>query len=201
MKLPPGEKAVKVACCDESVIVLCESYRVFECSLTPKAKNKTFSEVEYFKGKMINEISGTYKHFFAISEDCQVFGLPSGIEEVNEFTLFESLSKYHVIEASAEFNDSLFLTREGKILGCGWNDNGELRLKSGNKKKAFQPEETKVTSGATFCISGVAASVVFVGVETPPNSPNMKIRKIVSSSQPVKPDEVSELQKSLEMKD
>ena len=112
MKLPPGEKAVKVASGDKSVIVLCESHRVFECSLTPKAKNKTFSEVEYFKGKMINEISGTYKHFLAISEDCQVFGLPSGIEEVNEFTLVESLSKYHVIEASAGLNDSLFLTRE-----------------------------------------------------------------------------------------
>ena len=41
--------------------------------MTSKAINKTFSEVENFKGKKINYISGTREHFFAISEDCQVF--------------------------------------------------------------------------------------------------------------------------------
>ena len=188
-KLPPGEKAVKAACGKKSVIVLCESCRVFECSLTSKTNNNTFSEVKELAGKKINEISGTCDHFFAISEDCQVFGrgdnegcklgLPSDIEEVEEFTLIESLSKYHVIEASAGTVDSLFRTREGQILGCGWNDSGELMLKSGNKEEVYPPEETKVTSGATFCISGAGSSVVFVGVEPPPNSPNMKIRGAV----------------------
>ncbi|KAK8840115.1 hypothetical protein M9Y10_031053 [Tritrichomonas musculus] len=220
VKLPRGEKAVKAACGKESVIVLCESHRVFECSLTSKATNKTFSEVSELSGKKINEISGTCDHFFAISEDCQVFfrgsnvdnmlGLPSDIREVKEFILIESLSKYHVIEASAGTVDSLFRTREGQILGCGWNHYGELMLKSGNKEKVFPPEETKVTSGATFCISGTGNSVVFVGVEPPPNSPNMKIKKFVSSIDPTKTakvaatseaDEVSELRKSLEMKD
>lgn len=48
-------------------------------------------------------------------------------------------------------------------------------LKNENHKKFFPPEETLVTSGATFCISGGFISVVFVGVQPPLNTPNRKI--------------------------
>ena len=117
----------------------------------------------------IKEISGTHEHFLAITNDGRVFargsnefnklGFPESIENVNEFKVIESLRKYNVVEASAGYFDSMFITAEGQILGCGWNDSGELMLKSGNKEEVYPPEETKVTSGATFCISGTGNSV------------------------------------------
>ena len=194
LTLPGGDRAVKAACGDDTVIALGESGRVFECSM--KAAKKSFSEVGELSGIKINEISGIYRHFFAVSDVGQVFGrgnnynsklgMASDIKEIKEFKPIESLSKRQIVEVSAGINDSLFRTSEGKILGCGWNDDGELMLISGNKTNVFPPEDTLVTSGATFCISGCCTSVVFAGVEPPPNTPNRKITSFNSTKQPPK---------------
>ncbi|KAK8883622.1 hypothetical protein M9Y10_042717 [Tritrichomonas musculus] len=156
LSLPGGEKAVKAACGNDTVIVLGESGGVFECSL--KAARKSFSEVQELSGTKINEISGTQDHFFAISSEGKVFGrgsnhsyklgMPGSTYSVDKFTLIESLSKYQIVEASSGAYDSLFITSEGKILGCGWNCYGELMLKS-KKNEVYPPEETEITSGAT----------------------------------------------------
>ena len=94
---------------------------------------------------------------------------------MDKFCVIELLNMYNIFEASAGVNDSLFITSEGNIIGCRWNERFELMLKNENHKKVFPPEETLVTSGATFCISGGFISVVFVGVQPPLNTPNRKI--------------------------
>ena len=101
------ERAVKVACGDDLVIVLGESGRVFEYSLN--AAKMPLEEVSELSGIKINEISGVDDHFFAVSEDGKVFGrwknsqkrfgMPSNIKEMKEFKVIESLSKYHIVEA------------------------------------------------------------------------------------------------------
>ena len=217
LKLPDNEKAVKAACCDQSVIVLSESGNVFECSF--KAKKKSFVKVSELQKTKINDISGTFEHFLAITNDNRVFGrgrngfcrlgFPESIENVNEFEVIESLSKYNVVEAMAGYFDSMFITAEGQILGCGWNPFGELMLKR-KKSNVYPPEETSITSGGTFCISAIHASVAFVDVKPPPNTPNRKIAKFSASKTPrndsekvikASTDEISKLRKSLELKD
>ena len=69
-----------------------ESGRVFECRLG--GRKKSFSEVVELSGIKINEISGIYEHFFAVSEDRRVFGrgdngdnrlgMPSDIEKLKQ---------------------------------------------------------------------------------------------------------------------
>ena len=183
LSLPDCDKAVKAACGDDSVIVVGESGRVFECRLG--GRKKSFSEVVELSGIKINEISGTSKHFFAVSEDRRVFGrgdnlynrlgIPSDIKQLSKFELIESMNKYHVVEAFAGVWDSFFKTSEGEIFGCGWNCYRELMLKDSYIFNVYPPAETTITRDVTFCIIGNFKSVVFLGVEPPPNTPNRKI--------------------------
>lgn len=109
LSLPGCDKAAKAACGRNSVIVLGESGRVFECRL--EAIKKSFTEVVELSGIKIKGISGTHEHFFAVSEDGRVFGrgsnefnrlgIPSDIKELNEFEVIKSMNKYHVVEAFA----------------------------------------------------------------------------------------------------
>lgn len=208
LSFPDGEKAVKAAFIDESLIVLSESGRVFECSL--EAVNKSFSEVIELRGTKITEISGTFEHIFCISNKGQIFGrgsnqyselgLPSDMKKVDKFVVIESLLKYNVVEAYAGLNHSLFRTSEGKIVGCGFNYSDDLMIKSGNKKRIYPPEETLITNGATFCITGNLLSVVFVGIPPPINTPNRKIEpKLFNDIEKVTKitDEVNELRKQV----
>lgn len=214
LNLPGSEKAVKLACCDESVIALSENGRVYECSL--KSKKKSFIEVKELSKIKINEISGTSNHFLAIAIDGSVYGrgsnnrgklgIPDDVGDLEEFKVINSLSKYKIVDASAGNFDSLFRTSEGKIIGCGWNVFDELMIPSNDR--SCMPTETLITKGATFCISGSHTSIVFVDVEPPPNTPNRKIVKFPSSTSGLPPrtktgstDEITELRKLLEMKD
>ncbi|KAK8895320.1 hypothetical protein M9Y10_023768, partial [Tritrichomonas musculus] len=219
LSLPDGDRAVKVACCDESVIVLGESGRVFECSL--KTANNSFSEVCELSGINIKEISGVYNHFFAVSEDGKVFGrgnndnnrlgMPNGIKDVKEFKVVESLNKYHIVEAFAGYSESLFKTLDGKFFGCGSNSCGHLMLKDVNKRNVYPPLKTTITRDATFCILGNSKSAAFYGVDPPPNTPNRKVsqfsetinpRKIskkVSTKTKDEPKNIQELLKQLEL--
>ena len=182
LSLPDCDKAVKAACGDDSVIVVGESGRVFECRLG--GRKKSFSEVVELSGIKINEISGTSKHFFAVSEDGRVFGrgdnlynrlgIPSDIKQLSKFELIESMNKYHVVEAFAGVWDSFFKTSEGKIFGCGWNCYRELMLKDSYIFNVYPPAETTITRDVTFCILGNCKSVVFLGVEPPPNTQKPK---------------------------
>lgn len=187
ISLPRGEKAVQVACCDESVIVLSNNGRVFEASLTNN-KRLFFSGIVDFIGVKIVGISGTHNHFLAVSSEGFVFGrgsnsqgrlcFESNIEKVDKFTVISSLRKYRIKSAFAGYSHSLFQTFEGQVIAGGDNYNGNLLLdRQPNEEDFFSPVETVVKKGATFCITGWNLSVVFVDCEPPPNMPNSFITK------------------------
>ena len=202
LSLPDGEKAIKVACGD-TIFVLSQTGRVFRYSL--ETSDEPFVEVKELLGIKINEISGTRSHFFAISDDGRVFGLGSNEngklgmpKDADHFEVIKSFGKHKVIEAFAGNRHSLFLTSEGKVLSCGFNYCGELMLGNPQTTSIHTPKETLITSNATFCISGSLVSAVFVGVEPPPNMPNMKIKPTDTSTGK---DEITILKKMLESKE
>ncbi|KAK8857530.1 hypothetical protein M9Y10_015935 [Tritrichomonas musculus] len=184
--LPFNEKAVIVTCCDGFVVSLSSNGRVFKSKsyITP-----SFEEVSELKGTEIHSISGFYHHCFAVSKDGRVFvcgesdrwskgclGLGENTSKVIQFTEIPSLRKYKICEAYAGNSHSLFQTREGKILACGTNENGELLLSSGpSKENIYEPVETTVTD-ASFCIAGSLTTTVFKNYE-PPMNPNKGIQQ------------------------
>ena len=120
--LPNKEKAVSVACCDDFLIALGSSGRVFEGSLTSyRGNGLKMTIVRELFDTEITSIAGTYSHCFAISKDGKVFGRGSneygqlgigeGEELTDEFVEIRSLNKYKIKSASAGGAHSLFLTR------------------------------------------------------------------------------------------
>ncbi|KAK8850000.1 hypothetical protein M9Y10_018594 [Tritrichomonas musculus] len=60
--------------------------------------------------------------------DCGQLGLGKGIRYVSSFTEISSLFSHKIRAAYAGGSHSLFETREGKIISCGYNDHGQLLL-------------------------------------------------------------------------
>ena len=56
-----------------------------------------------------------------------------------------------------------------KILSCGSNINGQLLLSNDPGEVVYTPTETTIRGGSTFCIAGSGLSVIFVGIDPPPN--------------------------------
>ena len=189
VSLPGGEKALSVACCDNSVVVLGSSGRLFTSSIQHGNDKVQFSLVSELADEEIVCLSGTVDHFLAVSKEGRVFGrgsndygqlgLGEGTGQISTFTLISSLERFVIRAAYAGFCHSLFETVEGKILSCGHNGFGELLLSSGPGENIYFPKETTITSGATFCITGNCLNVVFTGIDPPPNSPNMRIKQIL----------------------
>ncbi|KAK8880820.1 hypothetical protein M9Y10_003512 [Tritrichomonas musculus] len=185
--LPNKEKAVSVACCDDFLIALGSSGRVFEGSLTSyRGNGLKMTIVRELFDTEITSIAGTYSHCFAISKDGKVFGRGSneygqlgigeGEELTDEFVEIRSLNKYKIKSASAGFSHSLFLTSEGKVLACGNNYFGQLATSVGpSEEDVYFPVETDIKDGATFCIAGSSLTAIFVGAQPPPNTPNMTV--------------------------
>ncbi|KAK8850304.1 putative E3 ubiquitin-protein ligase herc4 [Tritrichomonas musculus] len=204
IKLPDGDKAAKVACCEFSIIALGISGRVYEHKLD--SKSKTFSEIAEFSRIEIDEISGTFEHFLAVTKDGKVYGrgsndacklgMPESIKNVNSFTIIDSLNEYHIVEAFAGPFDSLFKTSSGQFLGCGHNLYGELMLTKNGKKDVYPPEETTIKKNATVFV-GNYTTFVLTDSKMPPNSPNMKVKYYKKSSS----SEEEDMQKLLQKKD
>ena len=180
-RLPGGEKAVSVACLDETVFALSGSGRVF-WSEVGGSQRLEFSLVEELAGTEIVHISGVCEHCLAVSSDGRVFGRGSNdygclcIGErgctVGSFTLIPALEKHKIAAAYAGATHSLFQTREGKILACGDNRYGQLPISDAPRFDPYPVTETEITSGATFCIAGYGTSLVFVGADAA-RSPNV----------------------------
>ncbi|KAK8883703.1 hypothetical protein M9Y10_042801 [Tritrichomonas musculus] len=186
---PLNEKPISIACGRNSVIVAGSSGRVFSVKVSWTDKpggNVTFEKMKDrgLERKEIIEVSGINEHFLAVCKDgkvlargsnnyCQL-GLGEGQSEASEFTEIKSLSKHKIISASAGFYHSLFITLEGKVLACGYNNFGELLIYTPTPK-VYLPIETTITSGASFCIAGCNISLVFVDCEAPSNTPNRSI--------------------------
>lgn len=81
----------------------------------------------------------------------------------------------NVVDVFAGVNDSFFKTVNGEILGCGSDGNWQLMLEDAEKTDLFPPAKTTIPNNVTFCILGNSKSVVFFGVEPPPNIPNRNV--------------------------
>lgn len=200
--LPEGEKAVKVACCEKYVIVLGSSGRIFESTSDITDANKIeFKLITEIKADLtFVDIAGTYDHFLAVCSNGRVFGRGQNTygqlgfskdkQNIDQLTEISSLNKYKIVSAAAGQNHSLFITSEGKVIACGGNKYGQLLLDHISDDCFFTPIGTTIKSGATFAIAGVHESAVFVGVQPPPNTPNMIIKDFAptSKSKPKKSD-------------
>lgn len=185
--LPGHERAVCVACCWGFILALSTSGRVFMCSLIVHSFSQ-FTEVTELRGIKIIHVSGTYDHCLAVSEDGRVFGRGSNhrgklgigrqFKRVDKFVEITSLKGHKIKSAYAGSTHSLFQTVDGQIFACGSNEYGELLIGTTPKiSKVYEPIETTIKSGATFCIAGAGISAVFVGCEPPPNIPNRRIEE------------------------
>lgn len=76
--LPDKDKAVCLACCGRYIFSVGLSGRVFEYDLTEIKNDKLcFTEVKSLKNIKICEVSGSYCHCFAVSEEGKVFAFGS----------------------------------------------------------------------------------------------------------------------------
>lgn len=213
--LPDGEKTVSIACCNEFIVAVGSSGRVF-VSKTGQSNDEedeedenenlnddgsiklNFSVVKELEGIKIVDVCGTSFHCFAISDDGRVFGRGSnetgelGIGEAapefGQFTQIKTLSEYKIVAAYAS-DHSLFQTDDGRILACGSNRCGELIGSQPTKMCFYSPVETGVDRGATFCVAGWEISAVFIGCD-PLRSPNRRIQ-----TEKVNADEITENEK------
>ena len=184
--LPEGEKASSVACCNDAIVVLSSSGRIFSSVIEKGSNVLKFSEVNELSSQEIVCVSGTYEHCICVSRKGRVFargsnshgqlGLGKETSSVSSFEEISSLSGLEIRAAYAGGRHSLFETREGKILSCGWNICGQLFLSNGEGEIIYLPRETSITNGATFCIAGWSLSVIFIVGEPPPNTPNRRIQ-------------------------
>ena len=176
--LPDEEKAVSVACCDDSVVALSSNGRVFSSEVQSDSCILKFSSVAELTNQEIICMSGTNQYFLAVNKEGRVFGrgfndygqlgLGQKTKKVLTFTEISSLNKYKIRAAYAGDWHSLFETYEGKIIACGYNEYSQLLLNSNTQEIVYTPIETSITNSATFCIAGEYLSVVFIGGE-PPN--------------------------------
>ena len=180
-KLPNNERAVDIACCEGFTVSLSQTGKVY--MNRSGGAVPVFKEVDSLRGIHISNISGTYQHCLAVSEEGCVFvfgmndGGVLGIEmtttHVDPFTQNEALNSMKIIAGYAGFGHTLFQTSDGKILACGFDNYGEL-LDKAAQEDIYLPAETDIKNGAKFCIAGNSLSVVFTS-NPPANTPNMKI--------------------------
>ena len=171
----------------DSVIVLSSNGRVFSSKIKSESCILKFSPVSELSGYEIVWVSAASTYCLAVSKDGSVFEFgfylsgqfnkEKGAKSTKSFTKISSLSGYKIRAAYSEDFYTLFETQEGKILSCGSNKNGQLLLSSGpSEEKVLLPTETTITGGATFCVTGLCTSVVFVGGDPPPNMPNLPVK-------------------------
>ena len=154
----------------------------------------------------IVNISGTYEHCFAVSDDNRVFALGNNDEaqlgfgirsfdNIGQFKEVYRLNEYKITAAYAGFYHSLFLTEDGMVLSVGYNKYGELLMNYHADGNACNILKTRITSGASFCIAGSYVSAVFVGNDLPPNMPNRRIGMVATNIELQK--RISELEKEI----
>ena len=187
VSFPGGEKATIVACLDKSVFALNWNGRDFASVIESGSCVIEFSEVSELSGQKVVWPSGSYDHCQTVSSEGRVFGRGSncfgqlgfeqGRSEVPSYTVISSLPGQKIKAAFAGCYHSLFETREGKVLACGYNRYGQLLLSSGpSDEYVYSPTETTITGGATFCVAGLYISAVFNCGDRPPNTPNTPVR-------------------------
>lgn len=180
--LPNGEKALNLACGQYEFCALSNSGKIYISDTENKLQ---FVQVYEIRKKRVVEISGIYDHFFALTNEGEVYGyglnsdyklgLENTTNGVDEFTIITSLSKQKINSVYAGFNHSIFITKEGKVFVAG-----ELDKIGGLKDYDLhyfgdKPAESKIKSGACFCIAEMKGTIIFKGFK-PEMSPNINAK-------------------------
>lgn len=186
--LPDGEKATCVACGHNFIAALSLSGKLYNCKISSIGDVESiFKPVNELAGIRFVQVSATWDHRFAVSEDGRVFargsnssgqiGFKRDTFAVSKYTQVQSLSKYKIVYAFAGYMHSLFITKEGTLLACGRNS-FQLLLPSDLQKSIVfhEPVETTIKKNATFAIAGPEVSAVFVDGKPPQSMPNLPIK-------------------------
>lgn len=184
--LPNGEKASSIACGNDSVVVLSQNGLVFRSSISNQSNVLNFEYVDEFDGEKVDCISGSFEHFIAVCKSGRVFGcgrnmcgeLGLGKKDKTPIPYFIEIltfNGYKIIACYAGVSNSFFVTQEGKILSCGWDNFGQLLRADIPKESVCLPTETLINSDAKFCIASNVLGLAFIEKPPPPNTPNMRI--------------------------
>ena len=172
--LPNSEKAVNVACCNNSLIALSSEGHIFKATnLTDK--KVTFTQI-YDLISQVNEISGTFMHCIAVCSDGKVFA-SGGFGHNNKpdkFVEVKELNKENITSCYAGDCHTLFLSSKGEVFACGLNDCGQLFTKDLETYEFDEPFKTDVKN-ASFCFAGGHLSAAIIGMQPPPLTPNRRV--------------------------
>lgn len=183
--LPDGERCACIACCNQFIIFLSTSGRIFGTFLDETNSWSKFVEVVELRGKKFVQISGTCQHCFAVTNTGRVYGIGSnefgqlGLGNkapklVQKFTILDTIKQHKIKAAAAGVNHSLFLNEEGKVIACGKNDRGQLFIGDLSQDCYHYPVETTIKGGCVYIIAGGFISLACM-YGRPPNCPNMPI--------------------------
>ncbi|KAK8892330.1 hypothetical protein M9Y10_029556 [Tritrichomonas musculus] len=184
--LPNDEKPISIAVCIDCFVAVGSKGGVYESPLNRESICRLILlPIKELEGKSIINVSGYYRHVFAVSQDGKVFGRGNNsynrlgfgklYDNYDKFVIIPNLDKHKIISSYAGCGHSLFLTSEGKVLACGANHYGQCLLNKETNCYINQICETTITGYATFCIARNALSTVFLACDPPPNIPNQTI--------------------------
>lgn len=182
--LPNGEKAVSVACCETIYFILSSSGKLFQFKFYNMKKFK-IEPVKELREIKIVQISGTYCHALALTEDGKVFsygvndcgetGIDSKIGGSHGFLPISSLNNYKIKSINAGEGYSFFQMNNGQVLACGNNYNGQcLSEQFICNITTPTPIKTKIDGNINFFIARSFHNAFFVGFE-PEMCPNKRI--------------------------
>lgn len=187
--LPDGEKATCVACGHNFIAAVSTSGKLYNCKISTIGDvESSFTPVAELNGIKFVQVSATWDHRFAVSDDGRVFargsnstgqiGFKRDVFTVPKYEQVMSLSNYKIKAAFAGYMHSLFITYDGMLLACGRNSFALLLPHEIEKKMVFHDiVQTKIVKDATFAIAGPEVSAVFVGAQPPLNMPNLPIKE------------------------
>lgn len=188
--LPNKEKASYAACCSgfHFLWILSMTGKVY--MTTPSNGFQTFVQVVELQGINIIGISGSWRHCTAVSDDGRVFVRGSNkygrlglgtevvskdVEKVERFLEIESLKNKEIVAAYAGYNHTLFQTKQGALLACGYCNFDQLMIGKTKNQSFYSPVDTLIKEKASFCIAGSCLSCAFIDCKPPPFGPNRRV--------------------------
>lgn len=181
--LPNNEKAVSLACGEETLYVLSHSGKIFISNGAKGKKHKFIQIVEMSKINIV-QLSGISNHFIALSNEGKIFvcgsnydyrlGLGYDNGHVDDFTEISTLTKHRISNVYAGWCHSLFQTVEGKLFAAGDHNNINNIIDKDAHYESYAPHETTIKSGACFCIPEFHESAIFFGFN-PKMCPNKTV--------------------------